>query len=281
MHKLKLEPTAALVMRWGKKAFCEEVVKRFVEHLDLTSANDLFEKCCTICNWYDEVILNRKFFVNNYINEHLAQTDKHHLVIILAAGKSPVSLEILLKNQSKIHKVIEVDIAGMEEKQELYDVHFPNFSDKIKCITADITSNTILMVLKDLLNQYYKDVPCIVLLEGISYYLTVEEIKGILTSFRSESKNNTLLMEYLLPETSIAPQNREIPLALFGEIQSYSGIDYITRLDSGQLTEMMNEVEGKLIKLSRMNEIEQLRVGANKYFRSDNDGWIECSVWRL
>ena len=66
MDKIKLEPAAALNMLWGKRAFEGEILDKFISHLDLSSGNELYEKCNSICEWYDEVILNRKYFIENY-----------------------------------------------------------------------------------------------------------------------------------------------------------------------------------------------------------------------
>ena len=62
MDRLRLEPTAALVMQWSLKLYKEEPVLRFINQLDLSSGKNLYDKCHSVCDWYDEVILNRKSF---------------------------------------------------------------------------------------------------------------------------------------------------------------------------------------------------------------------------
>ena len=96
MEKLKLEPVSALVMRWGRKAYKESLLQNFIDHLDLSSANDLYRKCSSICDWYEEVVINKKYFINRYIGDKLSSSDKEHLGVILAAGKDPLALNILI-----------------------------------------------------------------------------------------------------------------------------------------------------------------------------------------
>ena len=281
MDKLTLEPTAALVMQWGKAAYKNETLSEFIQHLDLSSGNELFDQINSICDWYDEVILNRKYFITKYINDEIAKSKEDVLLLNLGAGKSPLSLEVLQNNFDKVDKILEVDIAGMDDKKELYDKFFPKFSDKIKCITADITSPAILTLLNGILHEYYNDLSCIIVLEGISYYLDKRELENIVTSFKSNKKNNYMVMEYLVPPEKISEINKDIPKKVFNTIQKYSGLNFISEYSIDNLKEIFNKYDGELKLLNNLREIEKLRKGDNKYFVNEDDGWIECSVWKI
>jgi hypothetical protein len=74
-------------------------------------------------------------------------------LVFPAAGKSPLALELLERNHSKINRIFEIDISGMEEKKKLYDRICPDNSKKIICITADITSPNI----ASLLNKFFRN----------------------------------------------------------------------------------------------------------------------------
>ena len=119
MNKLKLEPTAALVMVWALPPYETGPVGDFVRQLDLSSGEELFYRCQAACNWYGEVIRNRKHFILNQIVEHL-KADGLIQIVLLAAGKSPLGLELLLQCSSKISAIFEVYITGMVEKEALY-----------------------------------------------------------------------------------------------------------------------------------------------------------------
>jgi O-methyltransferase involved in polyketide biosynthesis len=281
MNKLKLEPAAALNMIWGKSAFKSDVLDKFISQLDLSAGNELYEECCTICDWYEEVVLNRKFFIENYISQKLISSNEEHLIIILAAGKSPLSLSLLNSHLQKINKVLEIDLSGMDEKKELYDRLFPEYSDKIKCITADISSKSMLMLLNSCLNEYYNNIPCIVILEGVACFLKKEDIKNIIASFRSEKRNNQLIVEYLLPAEVIAEEKRNIPTSIYSLIQENVGLTEINFYTNEIITELVTSNNGNLVELKNLNSIEKDRLGENKYFTKSNDSWIECSVWEL
>jgi hypothetical protein len=281
MNKLKLEPAAALMLELGRESFSGEVIQSFIDHLDLSSAEKLFEECKAICDWYGEVVLNWKYFVNNFINEELLKCDDEHLIIIPGAGETPLALELLSKNYDKIDRILEIDLQGMDEKKELYDKYFPQYSDKIKCITADITSGSILSFLNGILWDYYNDIECCVILEGITYYLSNEELEKILHSFKSPQKRNKILIEYLLPVENVSEQLRNIPSGIFGMIKKSLGLKEIYRFDHRSLSNMMKKCEGNFNGKYSLVEMEKMRTGKNKYFQQPSDSWIECSVWEV
>ena len=64
MHKLILDPASALKMQWGKNIYHQDFIKVFFEHLDLSAGDDLYEKCISIRNWYPEIIINRKYCID-------------------------------------------------------------------------------------------------------------------------------------------------------------------------------------------------------------------------
>lgn len=281
MDKLKLEPTSALAMQWIKNALPDEIVQKFIDYLDLSSGEELFQLCNTVCDWYSEVIVNRKYFISEYIKTELSKSENENLLINLGAGKSPLALQILEQHSEKIDHVLEIDITGMEIKKELYDKHFPQYSKKIKCISADITSSIMLSSINKLLHEYYNDHQCIIVLEGISYYLSYEDIKNIVKSLRSKNRNNLIIFEYLLPSENVTKERRHIPENVFNTIKNYAGLKNITIFEAGKLNLLFSEFEGQILHSSNLHEIEKLRLGVNKYFKSADDGWIEFAVWNL
>jgi O-methyltransferase involved in polyketide biosynthesis len=281
MEKLKLEPTSALMMQWGRKAFHGEVIESFIEHLDLSSGKELYEQCNSVCDWYDEVVVNRKYFINHFIDRKLKSSDEEHLIILLAAGESPHSLQFLIDNPEKVNKIIEIDNIGMDEKKELYDLYYPQHSYKIKCITADITSNSILSVLNSLVHEYYREIPCIIVLEGVSFYLSLEEQEKIISSFVSQKKNNTFIIEYLVPIDNVCEERKYIPEAVFEIIREKSGLEKISTNTFEDISAIFSKYGGTFLKKCTLMEIEKDRLGKNIYFNKPDDGWIECSVWQI
>lgn len=281
MVKVKLEPSAALVMRWGRRAFRSVLAGNFIDQLDLSSGEELYNRCSSICNWYGEVTLNRKHFINEFINNHLNKSPVQHIVVVLAAGKSPLSLEILSENYDKINKILEVDVAGMDEKSEIYSRTCPEFSHKIKCITADITSDSILSTLNYLLHEYYEDHPCIIVMEGVVYYLEKSDFKKIVRSFKSANRNNIFITEYLVPFDFVSEGHRQIPVDVFNTIQEHAGLPSIQTYTADMISEIFSEYGGQIIDGCSLTLMEKERLGNNQYFHQNNDGWIECSIWKI
>lgn len=281
MEKIKLDPKSALFLEWGSKYYQNENLREYMNHLDLTAADEIKGEYNSICNFFDEVFINREFIVENYIKDELQKTEKEHLIIILAAGKSPLSLDLVQNYSGKINKIIEIDISGMDEKKELYDVHYPNFADKIKCITADFTSTPILEFMNNLLHEYYDNLPCIILLEGVSYLLNKEELEKIIASFKSKNKNNTFILEYMLPTEEMSPERKEIPVKFLEKSINHSIMKQANLLSETTLSNIMNRLDAKFIQKNNLTNAEKLRTGKNRYFPNPEDGWLECSVWQI
>jgi len=281
MKQIKLEPTAALMLQWGKDAFSGEVVNNFVNHLDLSQGKTLFDECNSICDWYNQVVLHGKKFISGYLNGILEKSSGEHLIIIPGAGKSPLALEVLTNHPEKVNKVIEIDIAGMDEKIELYHKFFPAYSEKIKCITADVTSESILAVLHTMVHEYYQDMPCIILLEGITYFLSKRDIEKIITSFASHGNKNILLIEYLKPLGQVNSATRNIPEKIFEKIKKHSGIKQISSFHPSFISKTILKKGGKLEIKKSLPDLERNSHGTNKYFDQPDKGWIEYEVWNI
>jgi len=267
-------------MRWALKLYNEVPILRFVHQLDLSSGNTLYDKCHSVCNWYDEVILNRKSFIKHLIEQELCAAKQEYQLVFLAAGKSPLPIEILLTYSSKVYRVFEVDVSGMEEKKRLYLELFPEFLEKLKCIDADIASTDILGVLDSPDFGYRHDLPSIILMEGISYYLRKQELKNIIASFGWE-KESIFIIEYLVPYQCVGRARRSIPKEIFKIIQDDCGLDGITSYTKEELRSLFRQKGGDLITSYSMADMELARTGVNAYFKKPGDGWIECVVGRV
>ncbi len=247
----------------------------------MSSGEGLFAKCNAVCKWYEEVILNRKHFIKQLIEQQLAAAESEYQLVFLAAGKSPLALEMLVKIYSKIHLIFEIDISGMDEKKKLYDKVCPNFSNKLKCITADIASINIASMMNRLEIGYRHDIETIILLEGISYYLSKQELKNILARFQSENKKNIIIIEYMVPCEYVDKERRCIPKEIFKIIQEHAGLSEISCYTEDELKRYLRENAGDLIGSYSMADMEFARTGTNTYFKKPSDGWIECAVGKI
>jgi hypothetical protein len=280
MDKLRLEPTAALVMQWALRLYNEEDILRFVNRLDLSSGKTLYDKCHSVCNWYDEIILNRKSFIKYLIEQKLCAAKQEYQLIFLASGKSPLPMEILLRYSSKLYRIFEIDVSGIEEKERLYLELFPESLEKLKCLNADIASSDILDILDRTETGYRPDLPAIIIMEGISYYLPKQELKNIIASFQWQ-KEGIFIIEYLVPYQLVNQARISIPKEIFRIIQEDCGLDGITSYTKEELRSFFREKGGDLVASYTMVDMELARTGVNTYFAKPSDGWIECVVGRV
>lgn len=281
MEKLKLDPASALLVRWESKVFRDKIISTFLDHLDLSSCNELYENLFSICEWYDEAIANSKFFVRNYINSKLKNSSQQYLIILLAAGKSPLALDLISNNYNSIDRILEIDSTGMDDKKELYDKLFSEYSDKIKCITADIESPTILKLLNTLLHEFYNEHPCIIVLEDETHYLSKESLEKIVISLKSKTGNNTILIEHLLPTETVKRDKKNNPIKVYETLKDLKRKPGINYYSTENLKEIFSKNGGRLETRNSMTEIEMMRLGTNKYFPRTEEGWIECSIWQI
>jgi O-methyltransferase involved in polyketide biosynthesis len=280
MHRIRLEPTAALVMRWALPIYRSGPGSDVFDRLDLSSGEKLHRRCSTVCNWYGEVICNRKYFIRQRIEDLVSDAGASCRLVILAAGRSPLALEILASCGGKLSGIIEVDISGMAEKQALYASVAPEHRRRIRCLTGDLTDGEDI---RAMFGDADPDpaVPTIVLAEGISYYLTPDELACILRPFRSPDRSNRAVIEYLVPCRQVALSRRHIPRGIFDIIGEVCGIPQVWCHTPESLAALVNSLDGGIEEVVTMQQMEHFRTAANRYFPTRESGWIECAVARL
>jgi O-methyltransferase involved in polyketide biosynthesis len=264
MDKLKLEPTAALVMAWALPLYEKGLIGDFVSQLDLSSGEDLLRRCQAACDWYGEVILNRKHFIRHKIARHL-QADEPVQVVLLAAGKSPLGLELLLQHSSRISAVFEVDVMGMDDKEKLYKRMAPEVADRLKCVTADISSRRLQEELQRA--GCREDITTIIVLEGISYYISKEALMRIIAGFHS-TERRIFILEYLLPCDSVEPSRRVVPRSIFSLIKESTGQEEIRCYSDEHLQHIFSEAGGKVTAFHSMQEMEWEHIPKPIYYAS-------------
>jgi O-methyltransferase involved in polyketide biosynthesis len=245
-----------------------------VKKLDLSGGEQLYSRCNAICPWYGEVIQNRKYLIKMIVERQLDLRNPSQL-LVLAAGQSPLALELAIERPSQIDRAFEVDVSGMEEKARLYDETFPEAQGKLHCLAGDITSEELLPLLERA--GYARDAPSIVLLEGISYYLPRPALQGLISRFGSGGKN-IIIIEYLLPCSRVEPSRRQIPKEIFALIGRSAGLQEISRYTRDELGRIFSEGGGELLEGWSLREMELARCRRNRYFPRDDLGWIECAM---
>jgi O-methyltransferase involved in polyketide biosynthesis len=266
-------------MLWAREYYQEYPAAKFIKHLDLSEGQRLFALCNTVCDWYGEIIANRKHFIHYAISEILESENSPWQIVILAAGMCPLSLNLLAIKNQKIINIFEIDECGMEEKGKMYNEIFPQYARKIKCISSSINEKRMMDVLAGV--GYRKELQTIVLAEGISYYISKRRLKDIIQQFATGSKRNIFVLEYLIPSDDIPDKNRKISDKIFNIIKKECDLAKIFRYTKSELERIFIQCGGNLLRHETMSGMESLRKKSNQYFKRQNEGWIECIVGRL
>lgn len=278
-HKIKLEPTAAFVMELALKLFHEnELTKRFIEQLDLSSAQDLIRDAEKVGNLdlTKELMCNRKFTVRHCLFDEIENSDTPVQIVILAAGKSPLSLEVLQRSAAKIHKIFEVDISSFSEKEKIYAMLSPISVEKIAFVQKDIFVDDLLNILTEF--GFNPEIKTILILEGITHYMSMEKCRMILSRFASRVQRNSVIFEYGPPFETLAAWVLPKAKDAYKIIEDRYFIQGMVKYTPEWLEKTLGEFSGKLRKNYPMNEMEKMRTGKNSFFKERNSGWVEVAV---
>lgn len=281
MRQIRLEPVDALSLRWRLKALESSLYSDFLGFYDYSACESLYEKCYSVCPGYEESVLNRHFFFSTFLGGYLHDSTKKHIIIILNAVNSALSLGLCATNYDKIYHIVEVAKNGMEMKQEMYDSRYPDISDKIKCINADISSTGIMSALNSMLHDFYGNIPFIIVLEGAAFLLQKDELLVISGAFKSGNAQNLIISEYLTPDNSKNLSISTIHALLTKEYLALNEGRIVVPHSHEEISCIIENNGGSGFTRCTMNKMEFTRTGENKFFPADSSGWIECGVWKL
>ena len=276
-----LEPTAALVMIWARDLYRTGGAADFYSCLDLSAGERMKQECDMVCPWYGQVVMNRKWFIRHLVEEFIERAGAPCQVIMPAAGKSPLALELLDACKDRIASVIETDITGMEEKQRLYKRAAPAHTGKIRCVPADLydpqgTAGAIRAT-----GRYDPRLPTFVITEGISYYIPPAVLSGIISLFASDGKKNRAILDYMLPCRLVRDERRHFPRGIWQIINRYCNPDGTVTYSPDEMEQTLTRAGCSHIEHHPLHDIELHRTGMNRYFPAISDGWIQIAAGRL
>jgi O-methyltransferase involved in polyketide biosynthesis len=165
----------------------------------------------------------------------------------------------------------------METKRGLYEEVAPHLMGKLTSIEADVTE----VDLADRIDAYCGrrlNAPTILIIEGLSYYISPDELVGLASSFATGRGLVRVIVEYLLPAEEISEATRSIPAQVFETIRGRSGLASIQRYGTRDMMRLLASAGGYADAHYRMTEMERLRTGDTARFPHPQDGWIACST---
>lgn len=267
---MSLSDTSALVLLWAQgAAHTSKNARMYLESLNLDSGAELFKKCNAVWNHYDEVIKNRKKCILD-MSRHVLKDGKIKQMIILGAGFDALSIEILHHVNELC--VYDIDVANMHLKERLLKNTLGQESG-IQCIDADVKNPDKLLYTLEKCGWNSKK-PALLVMEGISYYLTKSELSKMINGF-SNDKNNRILLEYLLPHECISKEISHIPEKIFSIIKDNHHTT-LTRYDESEIGRLLGP-GCHITKTLGLKDMEMTRLGQNTYFKKKSHGWIQIS----
>jgi hypothetical protein len=274
----ELEPTAALVMDWAKDLYRTGSASAFCSSLDLSAGQRMKRECDEVCPWYPEVMMNRKWFIRHLASGMVSAADGPCRVIIPAAGKSPLALELLDLHPDKIVEIVETDIAGMDEKRRIYDAVAPAAAGRIRCVHADLYDREGTRKAVDGAGQNDPDLPTFIVLEGISYYVPPAVMSRVISLFASKSRHNTVILDYLFPCRLVREDRRYISRGIWSIIHRDCNFRATITYSPEDMKDTLIGAGCDQVRHYPMHDMERLRTGGNRFFPSAADGWIQIST---
>ncbi|MDO9323362.1 MAG: class I SAM-dependent methyltransferase [Methanoregula sp.] len=268
--------TAALVMLWARGYYeTMPLVGTYLTMLDLSRGRQLLEHYNRICPWYPEVIINRKHFIKNMVEELVGTDGKRTLIVNLGAGFSPLALELSPQLCDRI-RFIEIDRSNMSDKHRLYSRLVPDRCRFISSLESDIADTASLV---DCLRKEMGDplaTRLIVVMEGLSYYIERSAMEQVLSSLSGLAPDLGIVFEHLKPCRLINDERRFIPYRIFSHVRDYTHLNRMTTYTEDELRTLM----GPAFSCSYydMDQMEMRRTGSNRYFPAPGDGWLSCAV---
>lgn len=265
---MTLSHTSALVLLMLKdKIYQTAPAKDYLAGLDLSVGIPLYTSITDFFPDYDEVIQNRKIAVLTLIKSLATRGELAPQIILPAIGMDAMGLEIATLYPDT--QIYELDQDNMAHKKQL--INHP----RCRHITADITNaqNCYAQLISV---GWQADVPSLIIMEGISYYISPEQLKNLLDVLHSP----TTIIEYHTPPATLSTRAREISYQCFSEILGAEGYAAMSVYTAEKLARLLNQT---LVQTYTMTALEKMRHGSNKIFKQSQDGgqngWIEISLF--
>ncbi len=279
---MKLSSTSALVLLWsGQEHLRGRAARAYFDRLDLEEGRTLRDRCEAVCPYYAEVIRNRKHGVLNFIGQALVGAgDEPAQVVIAGAGLDPLGLELAERHPEIA--VFEIDRENMDVKHRLFTEVDASRNPQapqvrpVALVTADLADAAA--VRRGLAAAGWRPGRfTVMLLEGVSYYLAPEVLQALVAGVAPDA----FVVEYLKPAASIASDRAVIPEQVFGLIAQVCALPEIRRHDATTLRVLLDDGgDDGLVVVARqgMTTLERQRTGANRFFATEDSGWIEVAL---
>ena len=266
---MTISDTSALVLNWtSKNIWKSKKAQDYFAGLDLSAADILFrtfnerEK-----SMHTQAVSNRKFFVRKCAVEFLERCKSESVigqVIILAAGIAPLSVEVASLYPE--NPVFDVDKYLMNDKEKYLNNLCPNINF-IDCDVTDIELLEEKLVEKGWNNR----LPGLLIIEGITYYLTEKDLRNVLLFFAKS--NAELVCDFGLKPECVNETNRGYGVEVFRKIKESIGLEFLTFYEPEYYMSLVKQCGFHHPERFTMGDIQMERTGERSPFDDKEPGW--------
>ncbi len=268
---LRLSSTSSLVLLWAQQE-CYQTRKavEFLSQLNLEEGNVLYERCNEIFQ-YSEVIKNRKLGIKHFIKKCMVDYGRDQQILIAGAGLDALGIELI---ELYPHvTVFELDRDNMDIKSTMVAQLDNELDRRISFIAVDLlNTRDVNRALSDHGWDHLK--PTLLVLEGISYYLSTKSIQELVRVISPDS----VIFESLKQDKDISIQRLNIPQKVFGLISNSCGLSHINKFSRFQVEHLFHNMS--IETGYGMEQLERMRTGTNTLFPTEDSGWIEVYLLR-
>ena len=266
-----LEPTASLVLELSAELYQDSLTRQFLKQFDLSSGSDLIHFCHQLSPLFKEILLNRKFWAFDSLSKSIKAVNQPCQIILLAAGKTPLALQLLASHQKLIQNIYEVDITPFADKLKVYHHLSVPYLEKIQLIQKNITDSDLIDTLKQ--KKLMTSLPTFIMLEGISYYISEENLEAIIQN-TSHLKHAKVFLDFKYPYHPSSQYINETHLhQLFDKIKKTCYLNFITEYSLDTLKAIIDKYSNA-IEYQSMYELEKMRKGQNTFFTPSSEKTI-------
>lgn len=277
-----MEPTAALVMELGKDFYYSSKLSReYFDLLDLSSSSGMIREYEKQTLWLlSQAISNRKCAFQRLTMDLIRETPGKCQVVILAAGTAPLGMEIAGSCGDKVTGVFEVDQSDFGKKAELYSELIPKQMKSVHFLQDNILSEKLISRMNDQgLNPMTKT---IIVMEGITYYISGKEMQTIFDRFKGRSERNCFLVEIGRPMEKVPKEFQPHVLKMFEPIEKrFLNGRHVARYETNWMESEFASRGGQIKRIVWLDDMEKMRLGKNSVFPEPKSYWAEIMVAEL
>ena len=270
---IELSRTSALALLWAdNEGYPSRQARQYMKMLDLRGGLELYHTCNKVWPYCDEVVKNRKFAVQSYMDRCAEEMPSPRQVVIVGAGLEPLGIEWKVRHPDD--GVFELNSAEMGLKRALLEELADPGAAEIRCLEVDLADAQALAdALLDALWRPSR--PTLLIVEGLACALAAEELSAVLNLLAESPPTSRAIVEYLLPPEQIAPDRRSVPEGVLNVLAGRFGQRPTPRFSREQLT---GHTGWRALDRMTLREMEQRRTGCCDLFPTDASGWLEVAL---